>query len=219
MIKLVVFDWNGTLFSDVEAAVHAANARMKFLNRPAITSKQFQDAFEIPAVKTYTNLGIDPKLLQINSIELSKTFHDAYESRARNVRTRAGAREVLTYLENQKISKIIFSNHTVEGIKFQINRLKIAKFFNVVLANENIYASHHNGKKHRLEAYLKTQNFKSSEVIIVGDSPEEVNIGKDLGLKTVAITGGFCSTKRLKASKPDVLIHKLRDIINIIEEI
>ncbi len=219
MIKLIVFDWNGTLLSDVEAAVFGANARMKYLNKPEITSKQYREAFEIPAVNTYINLGIDPKLLQTHHTELSKAFHDAYETRALKAKTRRGTREVLRYLDSRKIDKLIFSNHTVKGINIQLSRLKITNFFNTILANEDIFTSHSSGKKHLLETYLKKQKYMPNEVMIVGDSPEEVNIGKELGLKTVAITGGFCTTSRLKDSKPDVLIHKLRDIINIIKEI
>lgn len=219
MIKLVVFDWNGTLFSDATAAVHGANARMKLLNLPEISPEQYRDAFEIPAVNTYTNLGVELELLQKHSLELSKAFHKAYETKAKTVRTRTGARELLKYLENQNIAKIIFSNHTIDGINFQLIRLKIANYFDTVLANEDIFVSHHQGKKHRLETYLKNQKYLPSEVIIIGDSPEEATIGKDLGLKTIAITGGFCSTKRLKAAKPDVLVHSLHEIIQIIEEL
>ena len=51
MIKLVVFDWNGTLFADAQAAVHGANARLTFLGLEPITLKQYREAFEIPASK------------------------------------------------------------------------------------------------------------------------------------------------------------------------
>ena len=60
MIKLVVFDWNGTLFADAQAAVHGANARLTFLGLEPITLKQYREAFEIPASKNYINLSINP---------------------------------------------------------------------------------------------------------------------------------------------------------------
>lgn len=217
MIKLVVFDWNGTLFADSAAAVHGANARLAFLGLPTVTLKQYREAFEMPAANTYINLGVDPELLKTNYVELAKAFHETYEERAKRVRTRSGTRQVLRYLDQHKVSKIIFSNHTVVGIEYQLRRLKIAHHFDAVLANEDILISHHKGKKHRLIEYLQATKFKPDEVLIVGDSPEEVHIGKELGLKTVALTGGFTDTKRLKATKPDVLIHKLHDLIAILE--
>lgn len=54
--------------------------------------------------------------------------------------------------------------------------------------------------------------------MIIGDSPEEVEIGKDVGIKTVAITGGYYSTSRLRKSKPDFLINNLIELIRIVRK-
>lgn len=218
MIKLVVFDWNGTLFSDVAAATHGANSRMIQLGRSPLTTREYQEAFEMPIAKTYANLGFDPKLIEEKAHELSVAFHLAYEERAKHVRTRRGTRYLLDYLSEQGIAKIIFSNHTAAGIDFQLKRLKIGHYFETVLANEDILGAHFKGKKDRLVAYLQTARLNPREIVIIGDTIEEIEIGKELGLKTVAITGGFCTVKRLRTAKPDVLIHHLRDLIKIIEE-
>jgi len=74
-------------------------------------------------------------------------------------------------------------------------------------------------KKEKLIDYIKSNNFKKSEVMIIGDSPEEVEIGKDAGIKTIAITGGYYSTSRLVKSKPDFLINNLIELIEIIKKI
>ena len=77
-------------------------------------------------------------------------------------------------------------------------------------------------KKHKLESLkkiLKAKKIKPQNAIIIGDSPEETEIGKKLGLKTIAITKGFYSTKRLKEIKPDYLISNMGRIIKIIKKI
>jgi phosphoglycolate phosphatase len=65
---------------------------------------------------------------------------------------------------------------------------------------------------------MRKQGCKKDEVIIIGDSPEEIEVGKAAGIKTVAITGGYYSTARLKASKPDFLISNLKELIGIVKK-
>jgi phosphoglycolate phosphatase len=219
MIKLVVFDWNGTLFSDTTAALVGVNARLKYLGHDPITMKHYKEIFEIPATKTYEKLGLDSDKTELEAKAHSEAFHTAYEKRAVNVRTRSGTRELLQYLNNSNIQSIILSNHTKQGIDFQLKRLKLSMYFEDVLANQDIWSSNFKGKNDRLVDYLKDANLKPKEILIIGDSAEEVIIGKSLGLHTVAITGGFVSTKRLKESNPDVLIHNLRDLIDVVKEI
>ena len=219
MIKLVVFDWNGTLFADNNAIMHAANSRFRLINKPELTLDQYREAFEIPMSKTFLKLGIDPESIKTHYVALTTAFHETYEPLALKVKMRSGAREVLDYLDANKISNIILSNHTEDGIKIQLERLNIDKHFKAVLANEDIFGSHHNGKQHRLEKFLVSTKFKPNETLIIGDTSEEVLIGKALGLNTVGLTGGFSTEAKILGAKPDVLIHKLRDIIDVIEEL
>ena len=74
-------------------------------------------------------------------------------------------------------------------------------------------------KRERLEDYMKDKHFKPGEVVIIGDSPEEIEIGRKMGLKSITITDGFFSTKRLKEKKPDHLVKRLDEIIGIIESL
>ncbi|MES2971913.1 MAG: HAD family hydrolase [Patescibacteria group bacterium] len=219
MIKLVVFDWNGTLIADLEAATVGCNAKLKIFGHSLITSSQYRQFFEVPTYKMYEQLGVPKNILEAKSREASEAFHAAYEPRVAKVRTRQGARQLLATLEAQGISKILLSNHTTTGIQSQVIRLNLSKFFNRILANADVYSSHLKGKKDRLIDYFQTINFKPSETLIIGDTVEEIAIGQEIGLKTVAITGGFNTKAKLKAAKSDFLIHKLNDLMPILEQL
>lgn len=58
--------------------------------------------------------------------------------------------------------------------------------------------------------------FKSKEVLVVGDTEEEIEIAKQFGCRSVGLTGGNISAARLKAAKPDFLIHNLNQLKSII---
>src|SRR3989344_1765923 len=128
MIKLVAFDWNGTLFADTKAIVDADNVVLKKLGLPPITIKHFRNVFAIPLIEYYAACGIDRDYFLKNQETITKLFHEGYEERAKHVRTRSGTRTILNQLKRQNIPSIIFSNHTYDGINSQLRRLKMAGY-------------------------------------------------------------------------------------------
>ena len=152
--------------------------------------------------------------------EIGKLFHDAYEARVTKVRTRTGVRLLLTWLEKNNIDCIIFSNHTLWGIEAQLKRLGIKRYFKTVLARTDIVGPvEQRGKGAKLEKYIEDNGYGKSAVLVVGDTIEEIEISKTLGLQSVAITGGYCSTTRLKAVNPDFIIHNLTGLETIIQNL
>ena len=218
MIKLVVFDWNGTLLADAKACLAGVNKELGVFNRSPITLKDYQEHYDVPHWKFFEKFGIKPEQLQSKSFQVAGAFHAEYEPKAAQARTRTGTRFLLGELGARNVTRIVLSNHTIEGIYLHLERLKLTHHFDVVLANENIGGGHFNGKQEKLEAYLEQNKIEPSFVVIIGDTVEEIRIGQNMGLKSIAITGGYNSTKRLKAAKPDVLIHSLHEIIPAIEE-
>lgn len=218
MIKLVVFDWNGTLLADTRLVLRAGNAtELKYLGLEPISLAKYQEAYEMPLYRFYENLGISRDVFDAHAAEMSQLFHPFYEPLAARARTRSGTRQTLESLQAKGIRSIILSNHTTEGIHLQLSRLRLAPYFDAVLANDDMTMAHHTSKQHRLEAYLEQNTLDAAEALIVGDTIEEVHIGKQLGLRTVSITGGNNSRRRLVAAGPDAVIHKVSELIEITE--
>jgi len=220
MIKLVAFDWNGTLFADTKACLFAANQVYKSFGIRPITFKQYLHTTDVPISKFYAANGIPKNTIMKNTEKISSIFHSGYEEKAKNVRTRANTRRVISWLSEHKIDSIIFSNHIEDKIAYQLKRLKIDTYFSQILANSLLdSAIKSREKKFKLEKYMAVNKINHKEIIIVGDGPEEIEIARELGVMCIAITQGQYSTSRLKAAKPDYLITDLGNIINIIREI
>jgi len=219
MIQLAVFDWNGTLLSDVEAMMRGVENELAVFNLPPISLSQYRETYDIPLTNFYAHYGITSADIKAKSAQMSTAFHSIYEPLAAHARTRAGTRHMLDYLHSKNIKRAILSNHTIEGIYMQLERLKLTHHFETVLANDNIAGAHLKGKLNNLKYYLKDSKFEPDEVIIVGDTIEEIEIGKHLSIKTVALTGGYNSTDRLKRANPDFIINRLDDLIEILEKL
>jgi len=96
----------------------------------------------------------------------------------------------------------------------------LEKYFapNDVLANDALATSmKRKNKREKLGRLLTGTDLKPYEVAIVGDTPEEVEIGKFFRIVTVAITDGYCSTRRLIKSRPSHLISNLGELPEILK--
>lgn len=218
MIKLVVFDWNGTLFDDTKIVLEAVNAsEVKVLGIPPINLKRYRDTYDVPLHRFYENLGVSRETFDAKSAEIAAKFHPIYEPLAAHARTRPGTKKTLQKLQKQGISCVILSNHTVEGIYLQLSRLKLVDLFDAVLANGGTEEMHHTSKQHRLEVYLKENAITPAETIIVGDTVEEIRIGHNLGLRAISITGGNNSERRLRDAQPTAIIHTVTELIDLME--
>ena len=131
-------------------------------------------------------------------------------------------REILQWLAAREIESVIYSNHTVSGLDFQLERLRLKLFFTKVFGRTEIEGAshvHQRNKEQKLMEYVRFRKFKPTEVLTIGDTCEEIDIGKKHGFYTVAITGGDNSTGRLKAGNPDFLINKLSTLKKIIKNL
>ncbi len=219
MIKAVVFDWNGTLIADTQACMEADSHVLKACGGTAVGLTTYRDTMVIPAIDFYTQHGCNREDMIKNAEKYSNIFHNYYEKRVNTCRTRTGAREVLSLLQKNSIRSTILSNHTVEGIETQLKRLGLRSYIDEVLANDTgVTSMKKRNKTKKLHEYIKKYQYTSRDAIIIGDSPEEVEMGRSAGIVTVAITGGYYSTKRLKHAKPDYLIGNLKELMGIIKK-
>jgi phosphoglycolate phosphatase len=89
-----------------------------------------------------------------------------------------------------------------------------------VLANTDYgAAAKKRGKQEKLAVFLRRASYRRQDVVIVGDSPEEVEIGRALGIWTVAVTGGYYSAARLSECAPDALVGRLGQIKVVLQHL
>jgi phosphoglycolate phosphatase-like HAD superfamily hydrolase len=216
-ITTVLWDFNGTVIADTQACAEAGSQVLLRFGQKPVSVEVFRKTNFVPSLEFLVANGCNRAELVRCSEEVGEIFHGAYEPRASRVRTRKGVRKALRFLRFHSIPSVIFSNHTEWGVKEQLRRLKLADMFAGVLANTaKTTAIHGRNKKNWVGEFLKSHKLDPQTVVIIGDTDEEIHIGKEFGLITVAVTGGYFSPDRLLQENPDHLIHKVSDLIPII---
>lgn len=217
--KLVVFDWNGTILSDTQAAWKAGNECLKLFGVAPISLRHYRDTFTFPIIHFYVKNGcsVDDVVKKQNE---TAVFQETYEDLAKNARTRTGVRVLLDWLKGHGVSCIILSNYQTDKIKEQLERLKLEPYFQYVSAHECDGSTilHKTTKTGRLSDFMVKRGYKPGDAVIIGDSAEEPDIARDLGLVSIGITDGCISRTRLKKATPDYIVHDMRAVKDILSE-
>jgi len=218
MIKLAVWDWNGTLLADTQLCIDAGNQVINTFGGKGPSREEYREQFSFPVIDFYARYGANREAMLAGNF--SQVFHNYYKQGSSKCRTRKGARRVLSWLRQQSIDSIILSNHIQPEILVQLQRLDFEQYFQNILAHQDISStSKGNNKVQRIHTYLGEHSYGPSEIVVIGDSPEDVGIGKEIGAKTIGITEGYFSISRLRASQPDYIIGSLDQVVEIVKNL
>ncbi|MDE1901164.1 MAG: HAD family hydrolase [Alphaproteobacteria bacterium] len=215
--KLIVWDWNGTVIADEEAALGALNQAIALRNRAPIDMERWREAFDMPITKIYANIGFSAKELDEHLESMSTVFHEHFERLAETTSLREGWTDIVS--DGVDFDNIILSNHLIPSIKYHTARHGISGLFADILAhadqNEQLRKI---PKANRLRNYMQERGLPSNQAIIIGDTPEEALIGRELGIVSILISGGYATQQRLEAARPDHLVHSLRELPFILQQ-
>ncbi len=219
-IKLVAFDWNGTILSDTNAVVRTESHVLKHYGLPPTNLKKFQEIYDMPISKYWIKMGIEEELFKTDADKIYKLFIDFYEPQERISRTRAGTKEIFEFLKQNGIRIVIFSNHPEGHIIRQLKRLNLTSYVEQVFGRGEADNSHMHARSKgaKLNAFVVSEKISPNNVLTVGDTIEEIEVAQEYKFKSAALTGGYQSERRLKKANPDYLIHNLKDIKNILNK-
>ena len=217
MIKLVAFDWNGTLLDDTRAQWICFNKVLTHFKRPAISFARFQQTYDVPFSRLWAANG--GKVAEMP--EQNRVYFKFHNKLALRVPLKPHVKRVLKTLDAMGVSYVVFSNHPQKLIITDIKRLGLQSQLKSVLGRPDGDDSHMNkrSKELRLLKYLRSRRIKRSEVLCIGDTIEEIEIAREAGFKCVAVSGGNCDTARLRNLNPDFLAANLLPIPKIIAKL
>lgn len=216
MTRLAVFDWNCTLIDDVEACLTAKNAALAYLGHGPLDLAGIREVFTFPIIHAYERAGVHPDHYLAHAEAISEIFIETYEREAQKCGLRPGVIDTLEWLHACGIPAIVLSNHLEHLLRPRIEAMGIAGYFEAILGTDS-YATivHKMDKQERLQAYMQENGYQAKHSLIIGDTHEEAELARNLGLTSISITGGLFSRKRLEACRPDYIIDHVGEMIDI----
>ena len=211
MLKLVIFDLDGTLINAYNAIYKVLVDVLKKIDAP------------IPDLETVKKkVGWGEKSLLLNFIpeERLPDVIDLYRSKQREllpslVYLLPGAIETLNYLKDKGLKMAIASNRPSYTSNLILKSLKIKDYFSVTFFEDSLK----NRKPHpemitKIMERLKT---KAEETLYVGDMTIDAQTGKRAGVKTVIVLTGSSEREEVEKEEPYDIINSLSDLIPLIK--
>ncbi len=114
-----------------------------------------------------------------------------------------GVAEYLIYLKNKNLSLYLVTDRQLpRGVYYQLKKFGWVNFFDAILITAQKYS-----KEDLIRPLISTNNAD----YIVGDTGKDILTGKNLKIKSIAVSNGFLSKEILEKYNPDAIFNKVTD--------
>jgi phosphoglycolate phosphatase len=63
---------------------------------------------------------------------------------------------------------------------------------------------------------MRHMQMRAEDCIYVGDAPEDIEMARRAGVRSVGVFGPFPSARRIRAARPDLLLTSILDLPGVI---
>ncbi len=203
MAKLthVIWDWNGTLFDDVEVSIKAMNKLLRDRSAAPISSKKaYQDIFCFPVVEYYKKAGLSFDAESFE--ELAGIFVEGYQGESNVCKLHINASDVLYHINKCDIKQIILSATQNQHLADQMKPFNITKVFEAILGLDNFFA---HSKKEIGQMWMTENNIDADNVLLIGDTLHDFEVASVIGCHCILIANGHQSRSVLEKTGCQIL--------------
>ena len=202
MIKQVIWDFNGTILDDIALCLSIINTMLAKRNLSQLTLTDYRDVFDFPVKTYYQSVGFDFDREPFPV--LAHEYMEAYQAACLSCGLREGMPAVLEALRQANVRQVLLSATKQSILLDQVNILKIDGYFEPILGLDDILG---NSKRDMAENWFATQPFLPDETVMIGDTTHDDEVARQIGCRSILLTGGHNSRERLAACGATVLDH------------
>jgi HAD superfamily hydrolase (TIGR01509 family) len=202
-ITTLLFDWDGTLVDSAQLGLTAFEQSFAALG-VSFDLEVYRSVYSPNWYSVYEAMGL-PKEKWQRADEL--WIHHYGEQTAQPV---AGAQETIRELKRKGYRLGVVSSGTECRVAREVSELGLGSFFEIVVCNEQMQ----NKKPHPegLETAMRALGCSREESCYVGDSPEDIEMGKRANMLTVGVRSAYPTSWKLESSKPDIYMESLIEL-------
>lgn len=189
----LVWDWNGTLFHDVEATLAATNASFAVHGLPPVTLERYREQATMPIPVFYERLLGRP-LADGEWERLDASYHQHYEIERLRCTLAAGADELLVRWAGAGRTQSLLSMWHHESLVPLVESLGLSPHFVRVDGRVGPNGGH---KAEHLVRHLDALAVDPADAVVVGDSIDDAWAAQHVGARCVLHTGGFFARSTL----------------------
>jgi phosphoglycolate phosphatase len=215
-IKLIIFDFDGTLGDTRRNIVTTMQMAIKEMQLPSRTETECASTIGLPLAGCFRTLfpDIQEKLIS----RCAETYRRIFNENLQKITPEAfpGVVKTLKALKEKGFALTIASSRSRNSLTELTRDMGIADYISYLIGADDVKEA-----KPRPEPVLKTltaMHFDASETLVVGDMAVDILMGANAGTKTCGVTWGNGSKEELKEAGANFIIERMEELIEIAED-
>ena len=203
-ISTVLFDWDGTLVDSAQLGLKAFEQSFAELGM-TFDHEIYRRVYSPNWYLVYEAMGLPKEKWQMAD---DLWIHNYGEQTAQPVE---GATETIVGLHQKGYRLGVVSSGSDCRVAREITELGLDSVFDIVVCNEQMG----NKKPHPegLQTAMRSLGRSREESCYVGDSPEDIEMGKRAGILTIGVKSAYPTSWKLADSNPDIYIESLAQLL------
>ena len=212
-IRLIVFDWDGTLADSEAMIVNTMQKTIQQLNIP-VTS--------VDEIRNVIGLGLDEAiqfLYPMMGVKDRRQFADEY--RQQYLMMSSGgttslfplARETLKFLHDLDYLLAVATGKSRRGLDRSLKETNTDQFFHTSRCADECFSKPH---PQMLQEIMETLDVKPEDTIMIGDSEYDLQMADSAGTASIAVSYGVHDANRLLQYKPLACLDNLYELKTIL---
>ncbi len=207
----ILWDFNGTLFDDVQCGIDSVNELLIARGISPIPCRAYyQKVFGFPIKSYYERLGFDFEKEPYE--DLAVEWVKLYNKHSLSAPLVPGVHEVLSAIKETGIPQTVLSATEKDMLHRQLRELAIIDYFDEILGLDNIYA----GSKTHLGVEWMNR-IRPERALLIGDTTHDYETAKQMGIDCILYSGGHMSRDTLAACGCKI-IENLMEAMEIINK-
>jgi HAD superfamily hydrolase (TIGR01662 family) len=204
-VTTLLFDWDGTLVDSAQLGLTAFEQSFAALG-VAFDHDIYRRVYSPNWYSVYEAMGL-PKDKWQTADELWIQHYG--EQTAQLIE---GAQETIVGLRRKGYQLGVVSSGSDCRVAREIKELGLDSVFEAVVCNEQMEKKkpHPEG----LETAMRSLGCSADESGYVGDSPEDIEMGKRSGMLTVGVRSAYPTSWKLESYNPDIFIKSLSELLD-----
>lgn len=195
-MRHILWDWNGTLLDDTEAALDTLNEMIAARGGKPIAMDFYRDRFAFPVKPFYDTIGISAK----DDAEwdaIAREYHEVYSRQPKKLN--ALALEALGSVRAAGLKQWIISALRQDLLERDVAHYGVSGFFEGVYGTDNLDGSSKIGRARELLARIGGPN---KDIVLIGDALHDKEVADALGIRCILCAQGSHAAWRLERVAP-----------------
>ncbi|HEX5118965.1 MAG TPA: HAD family hydrolase [Pseudonocardiaceae bacterium] len=196
-VRHVVWDWNGTILDDNDAAVAAVNAVCAAYGRAPVDLEHWRSIYRRPIQDCYADL-FGRAISAEDWADIDRRYHDAYRALLATTRLSPGIPDELRRWRAAGGTQSLLSMWFHDELVPMVSEHGLAELFLRVDGLRTAVGGH--GKTDHLREHLAALDLDPADVLLVGDVLDDAVAAEAVGTRCVLVATGMSGPATLRAS-------------------